>query len=108
MNLQAFLIGLALGLVSAVIGAVVEYLIVRRHNEEAEEMERLPGCMLLVSGGLGGVGLLAIAFSLLSTGEVVRMLITGLGVTVGFFAGFVMMMLVWFWWERPSGNKEKG
>ncbi|MEZ4595174.1 MAG: hypothetical protein R3D55_29120 [Chloroflexota bacterium] len=108
MNLQAFLIGLALGLVSAIIGALVEYLIVRQRSEQAQETERLPGCMLLVSGGLGGLGMLAIAFSLLSTGEVVRMLITGLGVTVGFFAGFLLMMLVWFLWERPSGHKEKG
>lgn len=107
MNLQAFLIGLALGFVSAVIGAVVEYLIVRR-SESTEEGERLPGCMLLISGGLGGVGMLAIAFSLLATGEVVRMLITGLGVTLGFVAGFMVMMLAWFVAERPSAHKEKG
>lgn len=104
MNLQAFLVGLALGFVSAIIGAVVEYLIVRQRGEQAQQAERLPGCMLLVSGGLGGVGMLAIAFSLLATGEVVRMLITGMGVTIGFFAGFLVMMLAWFLWERPSGN----
>ncbi|GJM43005.1 MAG: hypothetical protein DHS20C20_32870 [Ardenticatenaceae bacterium] len=102
MNLQAFLIGLAIGLVSSVVGAVVEFLIVRKRGDESEETERLPGCMLLVSGGLGGVGLLAIGFSLLTSGEVVRMLITGLGVGVGFFGGFVVMMLTWFVFNRPS------
>ncbi|WP_420641569.1 hypothetical protein [Candidatus Leptofilum sp.] len=105
MNLQAFLIGLAIGLVSSVIGAVVEYLIVRQRGNTTEETERLPGCMLLISGGLGGVGLLAIGFSLLTSGEVVRMLITGVGVGVGFFGGFVIMMLIWFATNRPGGGK---
>lgn len=100
MNLQSFLIGLAIGLISAILGAGVEYLIVRNRNEV--ETERLPGCMLLVSGGLGGAGLLATGFSLLISGEVVRMLVTGLGVGVGFFSGFVIMMLAWFLFNRPS------
>lgn len=104
MNLQSFLIGLAIGLVSAIVGAVVEYLIVRQRGDSSQETERLPGCMLLVSGGLGGVGLLAIGFSLLTSGEVVRMLITGLGVGVGFFGGFLLMMMAWFLANRP-GNE---
>lgn len=102
MNLQSFFIGLAIGLASAIIGAIVEYLIVRQRGEREEE--RSPGCMLLVSGGLGGVGMLAIGFSLLTSGEVVRMLITGLGVGVGFFGGFVLMMLGWFVLNRPRGE----
>lgn len=105
MNWQSFLIGLAIGLASAVIGAVVEYLIVQQRGDKAEETKRLPGCMLLVSGGLGGVGMLAIGFSLLTSGEVVRMLITGLGVGTGFFGGFILMMLGWFVLNRPSGEK---
>lgn len=105
MNLEAFLIGLAIGSVSSIVGAIVEYLIVRQRGNESQETERLPGCMLLVSGGLGGVGLLAIGFSLLTSGEVVRMLVTGLGVGVGFFGGFVVMMLAWFVLNRPSGNQ---
>lgn len=105
MNLQSFLIGLAVGLASAVIGAIVEYIIVQRRGDKAEETERLPGCMLLVSGGLGGVGMLVIGFSLLTSGEVVRMLITGLGVGVGFFGGFILMMLGWFVLNRPTGEK---
>jgi ABC-type Fe3+ transport system permease subunit len=105
MNLQSFLIGLAIGLVSAIIGGLVEYLIVRQRGDSAQETERLPGCMLLVTGGLGGLGLLAIGFSLLTSGEVVRMLITGLGVGVGFFGGFLVMMLGWFLINRPGGEK---
>ncbi|MCA9900446.1 MAG: hypothetical protein KC433_19780 [Anaerolineales bacterium] len=102
MNLQSFLIGLAIGLVSAIVGAIVEYLIVRQRRNQSEDAERLPGCMLLVSGGLGGVGMLAIGFSLLTSGDVVGMLITGLGVGVGFFGGFVLMMLGWFLINRPK------
>ena len=104
MNLESFFIGVAIGLASAIIGAVVAYLVVRQRGE-TQEAERLPGCMLLVSGGLGGVGLLATGFSLLTSGEVVRMLITGLGVGVGFFGGFVLMMLSWFLLNRTSGGK---
>jgi ABC-type Fe3+ transport system permease subunit len=105
MNLHSFFIGLAIGLVSAIIGAIVEYLIVRQRGDEIQETERLPGCMLLVSGALGGIGLLVIGFSLITSGEVVRMLITGLGVGTGFFAGFVLMMLGWLLLNRPSGEK---
>lgn len=103
MNLQSFLVGLAIGLASAIIGAIIEYLIVRQQGDR--EPERLPGCMLLVSGALGGVGLLVTGFSLITSGEVVRMLVTGLGVGIGFFGGFVMMMLGWFVINRPSGEK---
>ena len=103
MNWQPFFIGITIGLASAVIGAVVEYLIVRRQGDQPAE--RLPGCMLLVSGALGGVGMVAIGFSLITSGEVVRMLITGLGVGVGFCAGFVLMMAIWFILNRPTGEK---
>jgi hypothetical protein len=103
MNLQSFFIGGAVGLASAIIGAIVEYLIVRQRSDQ--ETKRLPGCMLLVSGGLGGVGMLVIGFSLGTSGEVVRMLITGLGVGAGFFSGFVLMMLSWFVLNRPTGEK---
>ena len=102
MNLHSFFIGLAIGLMSAIIGAIIEYLIVRQRGDQ--EAERLPGCMLLVSGALGGVGMLVIGFSLITSGEVVRMLITGLGVGVGFFSGFVIMMLGWFLLNRPTGE----
>ncbi len=100
MNLQSFFLGLAIGLASAIIGAIVEYLIVRQQGER--ESERLPGCMLLVSGALGGIGILAIGFSLITSGEVVRMLVTGLGVGVGFFGGFVVMTLAWFFFNRSA------
>lgn len=102
MNWQSFFIGVAIGLTSAIVGAIVEYLIVRRRGDE--QVERLPGCMLLVSGALGGVGLVAIGFSLITSGQVVRMLITGLGVGVGFFSGFVLMMAGWFVLNRPAGD----
>lgn len=105
MNLQSFFIGLAVGLASAIIGAIVEYLIVRQRGDNKEETERLPGCMLLVSGALGGVGMMAIGISLLTSGEVVRMLITGLGVGTGFFLGFILMMAAWFLLNRPTGEE---
>ncbi len=103
MNWQSFLIGLMIGFVSAIVGGVVEYLLVRqRGDEQPQETERLPGCMLLISGSLGGAGMLAIAFSLLVSGEVIRMLVTGLGVGTGFFGGFILMMLLWFLFNQPD------
>ncbi|MCB8977015.1 MAG: hypothetical protein H6657_06260 [Ardenticatenaceae bacterium] len=102
MNWQSFFIGVGVGLISAVVGAIVEYLIVRRRRDQ--QTERLPGCMLLVSGALGGIGMVAISISLITSGEVVRMLITGLGVGVGFFGGFILMMIGWFILNRPTGN----
>lgn len=103
MNWQSFFIGVAIGFTSAILGAIVEYLIVRRKRDQ--QTERLPGCMLLVSGALGGVGLVAIGFSLITSGQVVRILITGLGVGVGFFSGFILMMVGWFILNRPTGEK---
>ncbi len=49
--------------------------------------------------------MLVIGFSLVTSGEVARMLITGLGVGAGFFGGFVLMMLGWFVLNRPTGEK---
>ncbi|MCA9956943.1 MAG: hypothetical protein KC434_19570 [Anaerolineales bacterium] len=102
MNWQSFFIGVGIGLTSAIVGAIVEYLIVRRRGDQ--QTERLPGCMLLVSGALGGIGMVAIGISLITSGEVVRMLITGLGVGVGFFGGFILMMIGWFILNRPTGS----
>ena len=103
MNWQSFFIGVGIGLTSAIVGAIVEYLIVRRRGDQ--QVERLPGCMLLVSGALGGAGLIAIGVSLVTSGQVVRMLITGLGVGIGFFGGFILMMVGWFVLNRPTGDK---
>lgn len=97
-DLQAFLIGGGIGLSSAILGALVEYRVVS-HRQESEQ-RRLPGCMFLVSGALGFLGVIAIAITLLTSGEMARTLIAGVGVGVGFFVGFVLMILAWIFWSR--------
>ncbi|MEJ2748610.1 MAG: hypothetical protein P8183_12005, partial [Anaerolineae bacterium] len=49
------LIGALIGLSSSSIGALIDYLLTKRRNNQKESI--LPGCVLLVSGMLGVIGL---------------------------------------------------
>jgi hypothetical protein len=100
-DLEAFFIGGGIGLASAIIGALIDYRVTRRRDPNAEK--RTPGCIFLVPGALGLLGLLVITASLLMSGEVARVLVAGLGVGVGFFLGFVLMTVLWFVWRRVKG-----
>jgi len=84
------------GAVSAIIGALVEFLIARRRDPDAD---RLPGCMIMMTGALGMTGVGAIGVSLF-TGQVGRALLMGLGVGSGFISGFLVMVGVWFLFIR--------
>lgn len=98
--MDAFLIGGIIGLVSAIVGAVIDYRILKQPEEQAN---RLPGCIFLVSGGLGLLGVVVIAFSFFAA-TVRRSLIAGGGVLTGFFLGFLLMMLAWFVLDRRNGG----
>lgn len=88
-----FLIGGLIGLSSAVIGALVQYWISRKGTETSPN--ELPGCIYLVIGALGFTGVVATIFSLLWTGGVRTALVIGAGVFLGFFAGFMVMFVLW-------------
>lgn len=89
---NTFLLGGGIGLTSAIIGGMVEYQISSR-SETANG--RLPGCMLLVTGGLGFTGIVVTLFSWFVGRDFTRPIVAGLGVGLGFFLGFLLLMVIW-------------
>lgn len=94
-DFEALLIGAGVGFCCAVVGAILDYRLAAR-NRKANEAEngRLPGCIYIVSGSLGVIGIIVIFLSFL-VHSLGRALVAGLGVSAGFFLGFLLMSLVW-------------
>ncbi|MBK8987521.1 MAG: hypothetical protein IPM39_15830 [Chloroflexi bacterium] len=90
-NLTYFLVGGGIGLISAVVGAFVDYFVGRRRRNDEEDHP--PGCMLVITGILGVIGLAAMAVSLLFGGMVRIAVVIGLGVLSGFFVGFAVLFV---------------
>jgi len=104
-NLTLFLTGLAIGIVVALGGGLVEYALhLRRHREPRFGV---PGCLVYTIGGLILAGIVAIVASLILTGGVGPALYMGLGVMAGFYGGFILLVSLWLLLEtlRPSGDK---
>lgn len=91
-NLTYFLIGGGVGLVGAIVGASVDYLIARRRTQD-RRANGSPGCLLIVAGGLGFVGLIVIIASWLLSNSVTPAVAAGAGVMVGFFLGFAVLFV---------------
>ncbi|MCA9928867.1 MAG: hypothetical protein KC419_10335 [Anaerolineales bacterium] len=101
---DALLLGGMIGLASAVIGAIIDYRILqRRRAQETEESSGPPGCIFIVSGTLGLLGLCVIAVSLVVQ-SLGRALVAGLGVMLGFFGGFLLMLLLWMLLQRGKSE----
>jgi ABC-type transport system involved in multi-copper enzyme maturation permease subunit len=98
-DFEALLIGTGVGLSSAIVGAIIDYRISKKRNKEESENGRLPGCIFLVSGSLGFLGIIVIVLSFIAE-SVGRAFTAGLGVGFGFFFGFVFMMGMWFLTQR--------
>jgi hypothetical protein len=93
-NLTFFLIGLAIGGGSALLGGLVEYVLhLRRRGQPRPEA---PGCLLYAAGGLVLTGIAALIVSLLATGGVGPALVMGAGVMTGFYSGFILLVGVYF------------
>ncbi|KAA3663805.1 MAG: hypothetical protein DWQ04_08925 [Chloroflexi bacterium] len=90
-DLDAFFIGTVIGTTSSISGALIDYF---RSRYAKEKKSSLPGCIYLVSGGLGVLGFIVIivSFILQSVG---RALSAGLGVLVGFTLSFILLMILW-------------
>lgn len=103
-NLTIFLIGLAIGIVVALAGGLVEYFLHLRRRREPRF--GVPGCLVYTIGGLVLAGIVAIIASLVLTGGIGPALIMGLGVMAGFYSGFILLVSVWLLLEtlRPSGD----
>lgn len=87
-NLNLLLIGAGIGLVCAVLGALVDLIVSRRRITEENH---LPGCMLLMTGALGFVGVVMLGVSFLFYQTFLPAFWVGLGVMAGFFLGFTVL-----------------
>ncbi len=94
--MSPYWLGFVVGAISAVVGALVEYLLARRRNSDEE---RLPGCMIMMTGALGFVGIVSIVTGLV-LGELGRILWMGVGVGSGFVLGFLVLAGLWFLFLR--------
>lgn len=86
------MIGGGCGLFCALLGAFVDYVLVRRRGSDADGV--LPGCMLLMVGLLGFGGIAAISISFLLSGVVLPAIIVGVGVMFGFLCGFSLLFVM--------------
>ena len=91
-NAYYFLLGGGFGLFCAIVGALVDFLLMRRRGDNDTE-NPLPSCMLLMIGALGMMGLLALGVSFLITGTIWSAIIVGAGVLLGFLIGFIVLFL---------------
>lgn len=93
-NTTYLLIGGIIGFTSSTLGAIIDYSIAPR-RENSEE-EHLPGCMLLVSGTLGLIGLVVTLISFFLTKGFRPAVMTGIGVLAGFTIAFIVLIIAWF------------
>lgn len=91
-DVEVILIGLAIGFVSSVLGAMLQYWYYHRFGKTRQE--NFPGIIFLVSGLLGLIGLSIIIISFF-TGWTKYAIYTGVGVVTGFFLGFIVMVMLW-------------
>lgn len=91
--LMNILIGAGVGVISAFVGAVVQFRLSGRRG--GEPSARLPGCVLLIIGALGFAGLAMFAASILLTGSLQVALLAGVGVLIGFFLSYVLIVATW-------------
>lgn len=103
-NLNLFLIGLAIGVLVALLGGLIEYALHLRRNREPRF--GVPGCLVYTIGGLILAGFIALVASLVLTGGIGPALFMGLGVMAGFYGGFILLVSLWLLLEtlRPSGD----
>ncbi len=97
-ELDAFFIGVVIGATSSVCGALIDYF---RSRNKKKEKTGLPGCIYLVSGGLGLLGFIVIVISFILK-SVGRALSAGLGVFVGFIISFIFLMILWMFIQRNN------
>ncbi len=98
-----FLTGAGLGMSTAVIGALVDWLRMRRLPDPNNG--RLPGCLLLAAGALGVLGVFMIIAAWLLTGSPHIAFHAGAGVITGFFLGFVFLSALWLLREYRRARK---
>ena len=104
-NLTLFLIGLAIGGFVALLVGLVDYALHLRRNREPRF--GVPGCLVYTVGGLIVAGVVAIIVSIITTGGPGPALLMGAGVLTGFYAGFILMVLIWLARDNMRAPAEK-
>ncbi|MFQ5349378.1 MAG: hypothetical protein ACE5EG_02915 [Thermoanaerobaculia bacterium] len=102
-NLELVTLGADIGLAVAILGALVEYRL-SFAKTETPERPRTPWIML-VGGLLCFLGLVATLLSLLVTSSLLPAVCMGIGVGVGFYSGFVLLLLYWLIVERTRTER---
>lgn len=102
-NLRFFLIGLLIGIVVAVAGGLVEYVLHLRRKREPRF--GVPGCLVYTVGGLIVAGIVALVASFVLTGGIGPGLRMGLGVMAGFYGGFILLVSIWLLLETVGTKK---
>ena len=102
-NLRFFLIGLLIGVVVSVAGGLVEYGLHLRRKREPRF--GVPGCLVYTVGGLIVAGAVALIASFVLTGGLGPALRMGLGVMVGFYGGFILLVSIWLLLETRGTKK---
>lgn len=91
-----------MGLLVAAVGAAVEY---RLHLAPTRPRRRRgPGCLVYAIWGLVLAGIASVIASLLLTGGIRIALIMGAGVLTGFYAGFIMLLGVWLYFDSRHAS----
>lgn len=96
-NINLFLLGGGFGLSVAIVGALVDYWLHLRPSKPTPKPgePRQPGCILFAIGGLTLTGVAVLIASFVLTGGIVPALIFGLGTFVGFYIGFLTLLILW-------------
>ena len=88
-----FLTGAGLGVSTAVIGALIDWMRMRRLPDPNNG--RLPGCLMLVMGALGFLGVVMIIATWILSGSPRIAIWAGVGVIAGFFLAFAFLAAIW-------------
>jgi hypothetical protein len=103
-NSSLFFIGLLVGVLVALGGGAVEYVLHLRRNRPP--FSGMPSCLLFTIGGLILAGGGAILTSLIVTGGVWPALVMGLGVMAGFYGAFMLLVGLWLLLESRGATSD--
>lgn len=99
-NLDLVLAGAAFGLLVSIVGAVLEYRIFLRKSDTPTRPHT--SLLHLFGGVLCFLGLVAVVVSLVWTDSIAPALVMGIGVGIGFYAGFILLLMGWLVRSRLS------
>ncbi len=96
-NINLLLIGGGIGLTIAIVGAVFDYWLHLRPGKPMPQPgeARHPGCILFAIGGLTLTGFVSLIAAFVFTGNIWPAILLGLGTFIGFYTGFLTLLIIW-------------